>query len=109
MKKIHNNNRSEKIASGVQRAVAEILRDRGVPVTITGAVTSGGLSFVRLFWQGDRALQPALDKMTAAVRMELAEKIDQKYVPDIRFSYDDTLEKSRRIDELLENIKKEIK
>ena len=40
------------------------------------------------------------------VRFELAKKIDQKYVPEIRFVYDDTLERADRIEELLNNLEK---
>jgi len=38
------------------------------------------------------------------VRFELAARMDQKYVPDIRFVYDDTLERANRIDKLLGTI-----
>ncbi|MBR4859814.1 MAG: ribosome-binding factor A, partial [Alphaproteobacteria bacterium] len=45
-----------------------------------------------------------LDDITRSVRFELAARMNQKYVPDIRFEYDDTLEKAARIDELLNNL-----
>ena len=41
------------------------------------------------------------------VRFELAKKIDQKYVPEIRFVYDNTLERADRIEELLNNLETE--
>ena len=47
-----------------------------------------------------------MDEITKMVRFELAKKIDQKYVPEIRFEYDDTLERASRIEELLSNIDK---
>ena len=31
--------------------------------------------------------------------------MNQKYVPDIKFQYDDTMERAARIDELLNNLK----
>ena len=40
------------------------------------------------------------------IRFALAKKIDQKYVPEIRFVYDDTLERADRLESLLENIEK---
>ena len=99
-----NSNRAEKIASAVQRHVAEILISRGLRATLTGAESHGGLQFVRLFWQGDRALQSRLDADKTAIRYELAARMNQKYVPDLQFTYDDTLEKSERIEELLKNL-----
>jgi ribosome-binding factor A len=103
-RKQNNSNRSEKIASKARTLVAEILRNRGIQATLTGAESRGGLQFVRLFWQGDRALQARLDADKNAIRFELAALMDQKHVPDLQFIYDDTLEKSERIEELLKNI-----
>ena len=51
--------------------------------------------------------QKRLDAARPAIRRELAARMNQKYVPDIGFTYDDTLEKSARIDALLANIEKE--
>lgn len=111
MKKQHNNNRAEKISSKVQILAAQILRDNYaedpllVRVSLVGAESHGGLQFVKLFWQGgDASTQKKLDSVKNAIRYELAARMDQKYVPDIRFVYDDTLEKSERIEKLLEAI-----
>ncbi len=109
-----NSNRGERIASKVQTQVAEILRDNYGDdaiisgVSLVGAVAHGGLQFVRLYYYSrneDRgAVQKRLDDVTRSVRFELAARMNQKYVPDIRFEYDDTLEKAARIDELLNNL-----
>ena len=73
------------------------------------AVAHGGLQFVRLFFytrnENINAVQKRLDEITRSVRFELAARMNQKYVPDIKFQYDDTLEKAARIDELLNNLK----
>lgn len=109
-----NSNRGERIASKVQTLVAEILRDEYsddaiiAGVSLVGAVAHGGLQFVRLYYYSRNsdmaAVQKRLDEITRSVRFELARRINQKYVPDIRFEYDDTLERASRIDELLANI-----
>ncbi len=109
-----NSNRGERIASKVQTLVAEILRDNYgedkliAGVSLVGAVAHGGLQFVRLYYysrSNDRAaVQKRLEDVTRSVRFELAARMNQKYVPDIRFEYDDTLEKAARIDELLNNL-----
>ncbi|MDR1361068.1 MAG: ribosome-binding factor A [Rickettsiales bacterium] len=106
MKKQINSNRGEKIASKVQILAAEILRDNypDISITLTGSESHGGLQFVRLFWQGDKALQARLNGITGQVRFELAARMNQKYVPDLQFAYDDTLEKAQKIEELLKNI-----
>ena len=113
-KKQLNSNRGDRIAAKVQTLVAEILRDNYADdsivggVLLVGAAAHGGLQFVRLFYYSRNtdtaAVQRRLDEITRSVRFELAGRINQKYVPDIRFTYDDTLEKAARIDALLEKI-----
>lgn len=110
----NNSNRSARIASKVQTLVAEILRDDFSDdnflsgVSLVGSVAHGGLQFVRLFYysrnQNVDVVQKRLDEVTKTIRYELANRMNQKYVPDIRFEYDDTLEKAARIDELLDNL-----
>lgn len=113
-KKQLNSNRGDRIASKVQTLVAEILRDNYGDdpiisgVSLVGSVAHGGLQFVRLFYYSRATdiatVQRRLDEITRSVRFELARRINQKYVPDIRFAYDDTLERAARIDQLLEKI-----
>ena len=114
-KKQFNSNRGERIAAKVQTQVAEILRDIYsddpliAGVSLVGADSHGGLQFVRLFFYTRNpdinAVQKKLDEITRSVRFELAARLNQKYVPDIKFAYDDTLERAARIDELLNNLK----
>lgn len=115
MKKHFKSNRSERIASKVQTIVAEILRDMWGDdaliggVSLVGAIAHGGLQFVRLFYYTRtpdvKAVQKKLDEIKKTVRFELAARMNQKFVPDIKFQYDDTLERAQRIDELLDNLK----
>ena len=65
------------------------------------------MQFVKLFFysRGDKdATQKRLNEITKSVRFALAQKINQKYVPEIRFVYDDTLERADRIEDLLNKI-----
>jgi ribosome-binding factor A len=95
--------RSDKIAAGVRRFVAEIIRDqfRELGVTIIDAESGKGLQFVRIFYQGERQ---SFDKIKHQIRRELARRMNQKYVPELDFVYDDTIETSDRIEKLLKNI-----
>ena len=115
IKKQINSNRGEKIASKVQTLVAEILQHdfaddnliRGV--SLVGAESHGGMQFVKLFFysrENREETQKKLNEVTKSVRFALAQKINQKYVPEIRFVYDDTLERADRIEELLNKIAK---
>lgn len=114
MKRQNNSGRGARIASKVQTLVAEILRDNYGEdklisgVSLVGAVAHGGLQFVRLFYYSRNpdvaAVQRRLDEITRTVRYELGARMNQKYVPDIRFEYDDTLDRAERIDELLKQV-----
>ncbi len=113
-RKSNDSNRAQRVASKVQTLVAEILRDDYSDdklisgVSLVGAVAHGGLQFVRLFYYSRHedipVVQKRLDEITKTVRYELAARMDQKYVPDIRFEYDDTLDKAERIDSLLNSL-----
>ena len=113
-KRQQNSNRGDRIAAKVQTLVAEILRDNYSDdalvsgVSLVGAVSHGGLQFVRLFYYSRStdiaAVQKKLDDITKTVRFELGARMNQKYVPEIKFEYDDTLERAARIDDLLNNL-----
>lgn len=113
-KKQSNSNRGDRIASKVQTLVAEILRDNYADdallsgVSLVGAVSHGGLQFVRLFYYSRNpdvaTVQKRLDDVTKTIRFELGARMNQKYVPEIKFEYDDTLERAARIDDLLKNL-----
>ncbi|MCR4917743.1 MAG: ribosome-binding factor A [Alphaproteobacteria bacterium] len=113
-KKQVNSNRNDRVASKVQTLVAEILRDNYAEdpmisgVSLVGAVARGGLQFVKLFFvaHADNVanVQKKLDAETRAIRFELARRMNQKYVPEIKFAYDDTMERAARIDELLDGL-----
>ena len=110
-----DSNRNERIAAKVQTIVAEIIRNNYADdpilsgVSIVGSVARGGLQFVRLFFHCHTddidTVQRRLDIETRTIRFQMGQKLDQKYVPQIRFTYDDTLERAEKIDELLNNLK----
>ncbi|MDR1027746.1 MAG: ribosome-binding factor A [Rickettsiales bacterium] len=95
--------RGDSVAAAVRRFVAEIIRDDfpDLPVTIVDAKSAGGLQFVRIFYQGKKT---DFSKITAHIRRELAHRMNQRYVPELDFTYDDTLEKAERIEDLLKAI-----
>ena len=87
----------------VRQFVAEILRDDfpDIGITIVDAESGDGLQFVRLFYQGKKQ---SFDKINGHIRRELARRMNQKYVPELDFVYDSTLESADRIENLLKNI-----
>lgn len=113
-KKQIDSNRNERVAAKVQTLVAEILQNNYADdpvlsgVSLVGAVAHGGLQFVRLFFycrtNDIDAAQRRLDIETKTIRYQMGQKLDQKYVPQIKFTYDDTLERAAKIEEILDNL-----
>lgn len=113
MQKRQNNARAEKIASKVQTLVAEILRDKYNDdkivsgVSLVDAKSHGGFEFVRLYFYSrtdGKVAETKLNAIAKNIRYELAGRLNQKYVPELQFVYDDTLERANRIEELLNNL-----
>ena len=109
-----NSNRPARMASTVQTLAAQILRERFgddellCGVSLVGAAARGGTQFVHLYYYSRnpdiKLVQRRLNEVTKTVRYELASRLDQKYVPEIKFEYDDTLDRAERLDKILENL-----
>lgn len=103
MKQKHSYPRGEKVAMIVRQIVAEIIRDDfpHLGVTIVDAKSGDGLQFVRIFYQGP---ETDFSKIKNQIRYELAHRMNQKYVPELDFVYDNSLETGDRVEELLRHI-----
>ncbi len=121
MKNVEKNKylpRQKKIASAVQKYIAEILLENYLDdpiisnVSIVSTDASGGLQFVKIFYYVRGGIDLKLVDKTLAeakdnIRYVLAQKMNQKYVPDLRFIYDDTLERAQHIESLFEKIREQ--
>lgn len=116
---MHKFKRSDRVGDLVAQEVASLLlsgdiRDPKIGfVTITHVRMSPDMKHARIFFSvmGDeKAIKKstrALNRACAFIRRSLARKVHLKYVPEIIFEYDDSLEYSSRIDELLKEIKEQ--
>lgn len=91
-------------ASLIQR---ELKDPRVNLVTITGAEVSPDLKNAKIFFSvyGDEekkdAATEALHKARGFIRRELGARLGLKSTPELRFHYDDTLDRGMRIESLL--------
>ena len=110
--------RPEKVAHLMRREVADILerrlRDPRVTarVSVTDVEITHDLSFAKIFVmvsgepaERDMTLQ-GLQRAAGFVRHELGDRLGLREVPEIRFVYDDSLERGARVDDLLRKIEK---
>lgn len=82
-------------------------------VTITDAEVSPDLRHARVFFSvlGDASQQEettrALNRAAGFVRSEFAHRAQMRYVPEIRFEFDSSIERGARISQLLEQVKQD--
>lgn len=84
-------------------------------VTITEVRLTNDLSFAYIYYTvlgaKDRieVTQAALEQAKGFIKNEIAKKVKMRKIPEYIFKYDDSLDRGKRIDELLEEIKVEKK
>lgn len=107
--------RAERIADHIKDQVTQLLafevKDPAVgllTVTHVKMTKDMGLAHVYYTLVGDemerRRTARALDRATPFVRRRLAEDLNMRRAPEIRFHYDDDLERQERVDTLLREI-----
>ena len=113
---MHKYKRSDRVGDLVAQEVASMLMQGEVKdpkiglVTITRVKLSPDMKHARIFFSvmgGDKAVREtghALNRARGFIRRTLAKKVQLKYIPEILFEYDDSLEYSMRIEELLNDI-----
>ena len=112
--------KQQRLANQITKIIAEIIQfqlqdpDLGL-VTISDLALSPDLSLAKVYVMitgGARQRKntmKALDNAKGFIRSALAKELSTYKTPDIRFIYDDTLDKAQRIDELLNQVKKQDK
>ena len=108
--------RSDRVSGLIQQVLSEILKkDIGDPrlkmATITGVEVSRDLRLARIYFSapGDKQKKDAAIKgfnsARGFIKKVLANEIDLKYMPDLKFIYDESLEYGAHIDELIRSTK----
>lgn len=108
--------RAERVAGKVQRVLSEILTTRVKDprfemVTITAVIMTADLKLAKVYFSTagdmDKAEQARRGFKTARgyIKRALARELGLRYMPDLRFYYDDTFDTSARIDKLLKSLK----
>ena len=108
--------RSDRVSGLIQQVLSEILKkDIGDPrlkmATITEVEVSRDLRLARIYFTtpGDKQKRDAAIKgfnsARGFIKRALAQEIDLKYMPDIKFFYDESLEYGAHIDELIKSTK----
>lgn len=107
--------RAERAAKAIQQSVAKTLLEnikdpRLASVTITRCEITSDLSYVRIYYaiHGGEAereeAELAFDSATPFLRTQVGQDVPLRTVPELSFRYDEGIENTMRIDELLSNL-----
>lgn len=81
-------------------------------VTITGVETTSDLSYAKVYFTvlDDTKRKSTLEALNGAasfIRGKLAERVEVRHTPELKFIYDTSIEYGNHIDEIIDNIIKE--
>lgn len=106
--------RTYRVADQIQRELADILRsgvkDPRLPemVTISDVSVSRDLSVATIYFtlvdkERRQDADFVLNRAAGFIRMELSRRIQLRSVPQLRFRYDDSIEKGEHIESLIQS------
>ncbi len=110
--------RADRVGGLIQKVLSDILKKsikdpRLKMATITGVKVARDLKQARIYFTisgGSQKKGAAIKGFNSAhgfIKRTLAHELDLKYMPDIKFLYDESLEYGAHIDELIASIKGE--
>lgn len=102
----------KRIESQILREVSDIImneaRDNAIKdITITGCEVTNDLSFAKIYFttQGDKQLVlKDLGEASGYIRGELAERIEIRHTPKLKFLYDESIEYGQKIESIISEI-----
>lgn len=110
--------RADRVGGLIQKVLSELLqKDLKDPrlkmISITGVKVSADLKLARVYFitsGDDRRKQEAADGFKTALgylKRELAPRLGLRYMPELKFFYDDSYDYGNRIDTILKSLKPE--
>ena len=110
--------RADRVGGLIQKVLSDILKKsikdpRLKMATITGVKVSRDLKQARIYFtisggsQKKGAVIKGFNSAHGFIKKTLAHELDLKYMPNIKFFYDESLDYGAHIDELIKSIKSE--
>lgn len=104
---------NSQFAREISYILQEEVKDQDIKfVTVTGCEITNDLSFAKVYVtvldkEKKEKTMEALEGAKSFIRGELSKRIDIRHTPELRFIFDESIEYGNRIEEVLENLKKE--
>ncbi len=110
--------KTKRIASEMVRVIGEILLEEArdnllKQITITGADVSADLSFAKVYFTSlntelsHKELEREMEEASPFIRCELAEKMDLRNTPKLKFIYDESIGYADNIERIIKEIHEE--
>ncbi|MBW1650157.1 MAG: 30S ribosome-binding factor RbfA [Deltaproteobacteria bacterium] len=106
--------RANRVAELIQRKIAGILikkisDPRLCSATITAVKMTADLKIAKIYFTTSenfkkKEILKAFNKASGFIKRNLAKHIETRYMPELRFYYDETFEYSRHIEKILKNL-----
>lgn len=107
----------KRIESEMIKCISDILANEASDsllktITITGCEVASDLSFAKVYFtsltkMAEQALEKELNEASGYIRTELAERIDLRHTPKLRFVYDNSIAYGNKIEKILKEINEE--
>ena len=109
----------ERINHAIQEEISVILmreiKDENIKfVTITGVETASDLGSAKVYYtvfnrEKLEETKEALERASSFIRTKLAERIEVRHTPELRFIYDTSIEYGEHIEKIIDDIKEKEK
>lgn len=105
--------KTERISTDIERHLADILlteaKDEAFKyVTITDCETTGDLSFAKIYFttidEDKKKIEKDLNNASGYFRSLLAERLNVRHTPELRFIFDESIEYGKKIEKIIEEI-----
>ena len=106
--------KTDRIASNIQREISYILaneiKDHDIHfVTITDCKVTNDLSYAKIYFttldnDDSKETEKALKNARNFIRRELADRVDIRHIPELIFTYDESIDYGKKIENIIEQI-----
>jgi ribosome-binding factor A len=108
--------RSDRVAGLIQQVLAQLLQKeindpRLANTTITAVKMSRDLRIAKVYYAAEKgvekqkAAQQGFERARGYLKRELAQRLELRYMPDLKFFYDDAIDRGARIEKLIKMVK----
>ncbi len=107
----------DRIASNLVKEISYILanevKDQDIKfVTITDCHVTNDLSYAKVYYtvldeSKKESTQKALKNASGFIRRELMDRVEIRYIPELEFIYDESIEYGKKIENIIEKIHEE--